>query len=306
MKILFISSGNVYGGISPVVLNQGKSLECEGIEVEFFTISSKGLSGYLKNIFRLRSHLHKKKYDIYHAHYWLSGIVAYLAGAKPLIVSLMGTEAHTGKLKRSIIRYFSRKLWSHTIVKSIRTRDDLDLNKASIVPNGVNMELFRPIPRHEARKMAGLDDGKLILFVSDPSRYEKNYPLAEESVRRAKIQLGKLFVVNKKPHDMIPIYMNAGDVLLLTSFWEGSPNVIKEAMVCGLPIVTTDIGDVREIINDTAGCFITSYDPEEIADKLKSAIRFGKRTAGREKIKHLDEKIIAKRLIGLYRNMING
>jgi teichuronic acid biosynthesis glycosyltransferase TuaC len=305
MKILFISSGNVHGGISPIVLSQGKSLEPEGIKVEYFTVAGKGLRGYFKNIFRLRSHLHKNKYDIFHAHYWLSGIVAYLAGAKPLIVSLMGTESRSGKFIQTIIKYFSKKLWDHTIVKSIRTRNDLNLNEASVIPNGVNMELFRPIPRSECRKKAGLEDGKYIIFASDPARHEKNYPLAEESVSRAKIPQVQLYIVNNRPHEMMPYFMNAGDVLLLTSLWEGSPNVIKEAMACGLPIVTTDVGDVREVIDGIDGCFITSYDPDEIADKLISAIQFGHRTKGREKIRALDEKNIAKKLIRLYRDMLN-
>jgi glycosyltransferase involved in cell wall biosynthesis len=306
MKILFISSGNLFNGISPIVLKQGKSLENEGIQVEFFTITGRGFRGYLKNVGRIRSHLHKNKYDLIHAHYWLSGIIASLAGAKPLIVSLMGTEARTGRLSRIIIRYYSRNVWDHTIVKSIRIRKELNLPATTVLPNGVDLDLFRQISREEVRKIAGVESGKIILFASDPSRYEKNYSLAEEAVRRAGIEQGHLLVVNSKPHEMIPYFMNAGDVLLLTSYWEGSPNVIKEAMACGLPIVSTDVGDVREVISDTAGCFITGYDPGEIADKLNSAIRFGRRTDGREKIKHLDEKIIAKKLSGIYTDLIYG
>jgi glycosyltransferase involved in cell wall biosynthesis len=217
----------------------------------------------------------------------------------------MGTEARTGGFNRSIIRYFSRKIWDHTIVKSTRTKDELDLKKASVLPNGVGLDLFKPVPRQEAMKITGMENGKVILFASDPSRSEKNYPLAEEAVRRAKIPQGQLYVVNNKPHEMIPYFMNSGDVLLLTSLWEGSPNVIKEAMACGLPIVSTDVGDVREVIDNTEGCFITSYNPDEVADKIKSAIQFGRKTTGREKVKHLDEKTIAEKLKGIYTDLIN-
>jgi teichuronic acid biosynthesis glycosyltransferase TuaC len=306
MKILFISSGNVYNGISPIVLSQGKSLENEGIDIEFFTIIGKGLRGYLRNVVRIKSHLRKNKYDLIHAHYWLSGIIASLSGAQPLVVSLMGTEARTGKLSRAIIRYFSRNIWNHTIVKSFRIREELNLAKASILPNGVDFERFKPMNREEAKKITGIDNGKFILFASDPSRCEKNYSLAEEAVRRAGIEKNRLYVVNNKPHEQMSYFINAGDVLLLTSFWEGSPNVIKEAMACGLPIVSTDVGDVREVIGDTEGCFVTGYDPDEVADKLKCALQFGRRTTGREKIKHLDEKIISKKLTEIYSNLLHG
>lgn len=306
MKILFVSSGNVFNGISPIVLNQGKSLEKEGMQVDFFTIIGKGFMGYIKNVNRLRSHLRKNTYDIIHAHYWLSGIVAFLAAAKPLVVSLMGTEARTGKLSRAVIRYFCKNVWDYTIVKGSRTREELNLDEVTVLPNGIDLERFQPVDKNEAKKITGMGDEKYILFVSDPTRFEKNYSLAEEAVRRAGKENVHLYVVNNKPHDLISDYMYAGDVLLMTSLWEGSPNVIKEAMACGIPIVSTDVGDVREVINDTEGCYITGYDPDEVADKLNLALQSGHRTNGRDNIKHLDEKIIAKKLIEIYSGLIYG
>jgi glycosyltransferase involved in cell wall biosynthesis len=304
MKILFVSSGNLPGGISPIVLNQGKSLEKAGLMVEYYAIIGKGLKGYFWNIKRLKSHLSRNTYDLVHAHYWLSGIVASLAGARPLVVSLMGTESRTGTLSRVIIRFFSRNIWDHTIVKAARTSMELDLPEVTILPNGIDLDKFKPILKSEAREVTGMGNGRYILFVSDPSRGEKNYPLAEEAVRRAGIEKSCLLPVHDKPHDLISYYMHAGDVLLLTSLWEGSPNIIKEAMACGLPIVATDVGDIRNITSDTDGCFITSLDPDDAADKLKKAILFGKRTNGRDKIKHLDEKIIAEKLKNIYSSLI--
>jgi teichuronic acid biosynthesis glycosyltransferase TuaC len=95
-------------------------------------------------------------------------------------------------------------------------------------------------------------------------------------------------------------------VVLLTSLWEGSPNVIKEAMACNTPIVSTDVGDVKEIIGKTEGCFITSFDPEDVSDKIKKALEFGKRTTGREDIKHLESGVVAKRIIAIYKNVLDG
>ena len=100
------------------------------------------------------------------------------------------------------------------------------------------------------------------------------------------------------------IYFNASDLVLLTSFWEGSPNVIKEAMACNVPIVSTDVGDVKEVIGKTEGCYITSFDPEDVAEKIKLALKFGKRTTGIEDIKHLESSLIAKKIIKIYKSVL--
>jgi len=106
--------------------------------------------------------------------------------------------------------------------------------------------------------------------------------------------------------NQVSLLMNACDVILITSFSEGSPQVIKEAMACNLPIVSTDVGDVKEVIGNTEGCYITSFDPKDVAEKIKMALDFDKRTNGRERIKKLglDSESIAMEIIKLYKNVI--
>jgi len=114
----------------------------------------------------------------------------------------------------------------------------------------------------------------------------------------------ELILVSKKPLNVVPKYMNACDVLVLVSDGEGSPQVIKEAMACNLPIVSTPVGDVPEVIGDTEGCYLCSQEPQDVAEKLEEALHWGKRTNGREKIAHLEISTISQRIIAIYEEVL--
>ena len=306
MKVLFVSSGNSETGISPIVRSQGESLKRAGIDLDYFTIVGKGTKGYLKNILRLRRFLGTKNYDLIHAHYSLSSIVVSLSCKLPMVVSLMGSDTHMGFFWKSIIKVFYRFRWGATIVKSEMMKKNIPLNNAFVIPNGVDFGQFKPIEKDIAKMKVGFNYKKRhIIFVANPERSEKNYSLAKKAVELINNDSIELNAVSNADHNIIPYYMNAADILLLTSLWEGSPNVIKEAMACNCPVVSTDVGDVKEVFGNTEGCYIASYDLEDVAEKIKMAIDFNKSTNGREKIKHLDEKIIAQKIIRLYAGIMN-
>ena len=75
-------------------------------------------------------------------------------------------------------------------------------------------------------------------------------------------------------------------------------------MACNLPVVSTPTGDVPEIIGNTEGCYICSQDPEDVAQKLELALRWGKRTDGREKIRHMEIGNISRRIISVYEDLL--
>jgi glycosyltransferase involved in cell wall biosynthesis len=151
------------------------------------------------------------------------------------------------------------------------------------------------------------DNKKYIIFVSDPSRKEKNFELAKKAIhllqKKVNVELFVVFNENGLSAETICNYMNATDALLMTSNYEGSPNVVKEAMACNCPIVSTDVGDVSTVIGATNGCFITENTPEDIALKLEEAINFGK-TNGRENIGYLDSIKVAHQISCLYKQVI--
>ncbi len=134
---------------------------------------------------------------------------------------------------------------------------------------------------------------------------KKTSPLAQKAFDNLSVKENiKLKTVYDIDYSLVPDYISAADVVLLTSHFEGSPNIIKEAMACNCPIVSTDVGDVREVIGNTEGCYISSFDPNDVADKLTKALNFANKTTGRENTKHLDDKVIAQKLIDIYESVI--
>ena len=306
MKVLFVSSGNSTFGISPIVKNQGESLIASGINVEYFLINGKGISGYLKSIPKLRKKLQTNRFDIVHAHYSLSAIVATLAGAKHLVVSLMGSDTKTNFIIKIFIKLFNTLFWKKVIVKSEDMKQSIGIKNAEVIPNGVNLKLFKEIDKLEAQKHLRWEIGKkYILFAANPNRYEKNFSLAKQSFNSINTENVELKVLQNVKFSDMPYYHNAADVILLTSLWEGSPNVIKEAMACNRPIVATKVGDIPMLFNQINGCYLCDFSKTEIAANLDIAINYSQKnntTNARNRI--LDLKLsldeVALRLKKLY------
>ena len=321
MKVLFVSSGNSKFGIVAFIKSQGESLKRNGINLDYFPIVGKGINGYLKNIPILRRKLSKERYDVIHAHYGLCGIVSNLSRKnEKLVVSLMGDDllgevrkdgSYTKKSKfiSYINKYFALSKFDYCIVKSENLKREIpNVNKIEIVPNGVDFNIFFPVDKGICRDKLKIEKSKIvILFPYNPSGSEKNYknyPLAEKSVTCIDDNNIELKIVFGKTQEELNLYYNSSDLLLLTSFHEGSPNAVKEAMACNCPIVATDVGDVKKMIGFTEGCYITNGDLNNVCDKIKLAIKFGKRTNGRENIKHLEINLIAQKVTDIYKRVL--
>jgi len=314
MKVLFVSSGNSeHFEIAPFVKSQGESLKNEGIELEYFHIKGKGFKGYFKNISLLRKKIKTFKPDIVHAHYSLTGWVAILANnRKPKVLSLMGSDTYgmVGDTNNPnmfnffmfLQVFFIQFFYASIIVKSENLRKSVWRKKSvSVIPNGVNFERFKPLDKKECREKLNLPlDKKIILFMGNPKEVRKNFSLVEKAVE--KISDENLIICTPFPvtHENVPLYLNACDVLAFPSFKEGSPNVVKEAMACNCPIVASDAGDIVEVVSGTDGCYITNLELADMAAKLRLALQFNKKTNGRQNIEHMNEKVIANKLLNIY------
>jgi glycosyltransferase involved in cell wall biosynthesis len=181
----------------------------------------------------------------------------------------------------------------------------------SLIPNGVDINKFKQIDKEEALKHILFDPKKKhIVFISHPERKVKNYSLAESSVRLLKDSSIELHSIHGISSDELVYYYNGADLMVLTSFHEGSPNVIKEAMACNCPIVATDVGDIKWVIGKTNGCFIAGFDSNDFSKKIIDALNCTssyRQPNGLKRIIELglDSESIAKRIIELYKNILN-
>ena len=321
MKVLFIASGKSGGAVSPIVKFQGESLQkTAGVEIEYFPVILKGFKGYLRTIFILRKHIKGKGFDILHAHYGLTAIITLLARRnEKLVVSFMGDDivgsnrqdgsvTLKSRVLASINAWLATRFYDHSIVKSAEMLDHIDCRNVSLIPNGVDLSVFRQLSREESRRELGLEsDHKVVIFVSDPGRVEKNFSLASEAVSKLKKQNLILIPVYGLDRDKVNLYYNAADVLVLSSFHEGSPNVIKEALACGTPIVSTRVGDVEWLTRNIEGCFLSGNKVPEFSEAISKALQFSSvmgKTEGRKRIEELklDSESIAKKIYSIYLN----
>jgi glycosyltransferase involved in cell wall biosynthesis len=285
------------------VQEQVESLREKGVRVEvLFVNGPQRTLNYFTGIVRYVWHMlrHGREYDLVHAHYVFSGLIARLQWIKPVILTHHGIEViwgWQGPLSRWVSRWVDR-----VIVTSRAVADSLGRAGVTVIPCGVDLDLFRPIPRDEARHRLGLDPGKRYIVYAGRTGPEKRLDIIEEAVARlqANDSETRLLLLTEKAHEVVPLYLSAADALVLASDFEGSPTVIKEAMACNLPIVSTDVGDVADLIGDTDGCYLCERTPEDVADKLQRALSFGSRTEGRKAVQHLSLPAIADRIIEVY------
>jgi glycosyltransferase involved in cell wall biosynthesis len=300
------------------IKRQADFLRAAGVDVDVFHFQGRRNPwNYLSAWWRLHHRLVRNRYDLMHAQFGHAGLLAF-PKRLALVVTYRGSDllgevgrggryTLTGRILQRVSRAVARRA-DAVIVVSEHMKEELPPGVPfHVIPSGLDFELFRPIPRDEARRHLGLAlDRRLVLFAGSPDWPRKRFALAQAAMERVDHRLGaELVVAWGAPHTDIPYFMSACDTLLFTSMQEGSPNVVKEALACDLPVVSVPVGDVATRLAGVAGCELCADErPETIAAALERVLRRGGRCAGRAAVQELDERLLTQRVIDIYRSVM--
>jgi teichuronic acid biosynthesis glycosyltransferase TuaC len=178
-----------------------------------------------------------------------------------------------------------------------------------IIPCGIELDRFKPMDQGECRRKLGWAENDFhVLFPANNGDPVKRPWLAEAAVQRLAGQGVKteLHQLRGLANEEVPLWLNAANALLLTSLHEGSPTVVKEALSCGLPVVSVDVGDVAERIAGIEGCHLAAADPGDLAGKLRQVWQRNSRVDGRSRLQALSIGCVAERLKAFYQEILEG
>lgn len=323
MKILFLIPGVPDGVGMNFSKQQSILLKEKGIDVKvlFLTSRMNPVTIIKEWMFLLKDSM-KFKPDIIHAHYGtMTAFLCAFGTRHPLVITFHGNDLNPhpwiNPVRSAIGRLLSQlsALRADKIIcvsKEVADRLWWRKTRIRIIPMGVDTSIFYPIERDKARELLGwAKDDDVILFHSgfDPSI--KRPDLAKAVLEMVKAVHAKARLEDLKGHipfEKMPLYINASDCLLLTSDTEGSPVMVKEAIACGLPVVSSDVGDVKERLRNVKPSFIVdkNTDTGKISEAICELLQNKKRSDFSAAIDEIDENILTDKIIDIYKEVMSG
>jgi glycosyltransferase involved in cell wall biosynthesis len=306
----------------PAIGLQVQGLRNLGLDVHVlhFKRQALGQRVYLGAYPRIRRLFLQGKFDILHVQYGgVQALLGSLAAGKRCVITYHGTDLHGGMPRGNVekISYLTGVICSRlaaarcgaciVVSKNLLSFLGSQAKKAQVIPSGVDYRRFFPMDKQEARKKLGLcEDAKYVLFCDSGGDPVKRRDLAQHSVGLVEgfFPKASLLLLSRVAFSDVPLYINASDVLLVTSQKEGSPNIVKEAIACNLPVVAVEAGDIPAMISGLSNCYTTPREPGAISQTLVKVLANGRRSEGREKMRYLlDNENICRRVLSVYNHM---
>lgn len=291
------------GHVAPFVLEQMQALQRTGVDCLMFQVKGRGVMGYLKQLRSLKKAIASFHPDVIHAHYGMCGLLANMQREVPVVTTYHGSDINNRKVL--LLSKISMKCSAWNVFVSQKSIDKAKPRcRFSLLPCGVGLNELQLTNRCDARHQLGLSEEKhYVLFAGAFDNPVKDPALAREvvtSLDRSNVELVELKGYSREE---VTLLMCAVDALLMTSRTEGSPQVVKEALACGCPIVSVDVGDVKERMEGVRGCYVAeTRQVEDLAALLQKAMAYNGKTQGRERIvaDGLSDLHVAGSLITIY------
>ena len=316
MKILIVASDKG-GHFAPFIEEQITALQEIGVHVVRYAVTGKGILGYLRELPALKQMIRSEQPDVVHAHFGLSGVLANLQRRVPVVTTYHGSDINVPKILRFSKIAMRLSAWN-IFVSQRNVAIAKPTKKYTMLPCGVNIpkpwcemqnQMFEQLTLNQWVQGILKKDVKHVLFAGAFDNAVKDSALAQVTINQLSSEGIQVELIELKGYnrDQVTALMYNCHALLMTSKTEGSPQVVKEAMACGCPIVSVDVGDVAERTDGVEGCYVVSTrEPQDIAQALRKAIDFEGRTNGREKIieMKLTNKQVAERLMAIYKSLV--
>lgn len=320
MRVLYVIGGTDDPQQFPFVRRQIESLEQCGVQAERFFLESRLHPRKLgMALWELKTAVTRFRPDVIHAQYGsATAFVSSLVGRTPLVITFRGSDLRycpEHSRIRNIAAHLLSRLAALRAAHTICVSDNLKMvlgagSNASVIPTGINLDHFRPLEQNSARERLGLrSERPYLLFNASNSPVLKGLALAEQVhrlVRQAVPETELLVLRGNVANCQMRDYYNAASCLLLCSQSEGSPNVVKEAMACNLPVVSVDVGDVRKRTAGVSFCTVTPRCPIEMAEAVKSVLASGDRSSGRDRIQSIAEPRVAAEILKVYHQVASN
>jgi teichuronic acid biosynthesis glycosyltransferase TuaC len=319
MHVLVISNHWDVPGSAPFIDRQIAALKLAGLTVSTFNLGT-GHSPLhlLRKWWSLRQTVNNLNPGLIYTRYGTIVAATAAFSGLPAVVTFAGSDllpgASVSRIRMRVGIFLSNVAATRAaaiICVSEELRQALwrrrDRMRAVVIPGGVDLDIFCPGPQAEARIQLGWNhDNRVVLFNAKRDPINKGLDLAEAAMHYvySRVPNAKLHVVSNVDPTSMPVYYRAADVLLCTSKQEGSPNVIKEALACNLPVVSVSVGDVPERLKGVSPSTVTPRDPQAIGEAVAGMLEKGKRSNGRQSVIHLDIKKVTYQIANVFRSAL--